>query len=53
MKSRQGGKKEAIVSGRHDPCILPRVVPVAESMVALVLADLYLENILKTSLKGE
>ncbi len=25
--------------GRHDPCICPRIVPVAESMVALVLAD--------------
>ena len=27
------------VEGRHDPCICPRVVPVAESMVALTLAD--------------
>ncbi len=27
------------IEGRHDPCIVPRVVPVAESMVALVLAD--------------
>jgi chorismate synthase len=25
--------------GRHDPCIVPRAVPVLESMVALVLAD--------------
>jgi chorismate synthase len=25
--------------GRHDPCICPRIVPVAEAMVALVLAD--------------
>lgn len=29
-------------SGRHDPCIVPRAVPVLESMCALVLADLYL-----------
>jgi chorismate synthase len=28
--------------GRHDPCILPRAVPVAEAMVAMVLADLWL-----------
>jgi chorismate synthase len=28
-----------IVKGRHDPCIVPRIVPVAESMVALVLID--------------
>lgn len=25
--------------GRHDPCIVPRIVPVLEAMVALVLAD--------------
>ncbi len=29
-------------AGRHDPCILPRAVPVVEAMVALVLADLWL-----------
>jgi len=28
--------------GRHDPCLLPRFVPVAEAMVALVLADHWL-----------
>ena len=28
--------------GRHDPCIVPRVIPVLEAMVALVLADCYL-----------
>jgi chorismate synthase len=28
--------------GRHDPCIVPRVIPVIESMAALVLADLHL-----------
>ncbi len=27
------------VDGRHDPCIVPRAVPVVESMVAVVLAD--------------
>jgi chorismate synthase len=30
------------VAGRHDPCIVPRVVPVAEAMAALVLADAFL-----------
>lgn len=25
--------------GRHDPCIVPRVIPVVESMVAIILAD--------------
>lgn len=28
--------------GRHDPCVVPRAVPVVESMTALVLADLVL-----------
>ena len=30
--------------GRHDPCVLPRAVPIVEAMTALVLADLYLQN---------
>jgi chorismate synthase len=28
--------------GRHDPCVLPRAVPIVESMAALVLADHWL-----------
>ena len=30
--------------GRHDPCVVPRAVPVVEAMTALVLADFYLLN---------
>jgi chorismate synthase len=30
--------------GRHDPCIVPRIIPVLESMAALVLADLVLAS---------
>ncbi|MQG19301.1 MAG: chorismate synthase [SAR202 cluster bacterium] len=30
--------------GRHDPCVLPRAVPIVESMVALVIADHALLN---------
>ncbi len=30
---------EVSVGGRHDPCIVPRVVPVVEAMVAMVIAD--------------
>ena len=30
--------------GRHDPCIIPRAIPVLEAMCALVLADLYLAS---------
>ena len=34
------GKQTIIVTeGRHDPCICPRIVPVVESMAALVLID--------------
>lgn len=30
--------------GRHDPCVLPRAVPIVEAMAALTLADLILEQ---------
>lgn len=30
--------------GRHDPCVLPRAVPVVEAMAAITLLDLYLLN---------
>ena len=30
--------------GRHDPCVVPRAVPIVEAMMALVLADHYLRN---------
>ncbi|MEE9258407.1 MAG: chorismate synthase [Nitrospinaceae bacterium] len=39
------GKKAKIkVEGRHDPCVSPRAVPIAEAMVALTLADHLLRN---------
>lgn len=34
--------------GRHDPCVLPRAVPIVEAMAALVLADHYLMQQLYT-----
>lgn len=39
-----GSVVEISVKGRHDPCIVPRIIPVAESMLALVLADCVLEQ---------
>ncbi|MBI5414444.1 chorismate synthase [Candidatus Peregrinibacteria bacterium] len=30
------------VHGRHDPCVLPRAVPIVEAMMAIVIADHYL-----------
>ncbi len=35
-------KIELEARGRHDPCVLPRAVPIVEAMAALTLADLYL-----------
>lgn len=32
------------VEGRHDPCVCPRAVPIAEAMVALVLVDHFLRQ---------
>ena len=40
--SRGGEAVEIVVKGRHDPCIAPRIVPVAEAMCALVIYDLWL-----------
>lgn len=33
--------------GRHDPCVVPRAVPIVESMAALVLADLALIQVMR------
>ena len=30
--------------GRHDPCVVPRAIPIVEAMAALVLVDFYLQN---------
>jgi chorismate synthase len=30
---------DIVVPGRHDPCVVPRAIPVVESLVALILAD--------------
>jgi chorismate synthase len=34
-----GNDREIEVHGRHDPCILPRIIPVLENMAALVILD--------------
>ncbi|MBA2469109.1 MAG: chorismate synthase [Chloroflexia bacterium] len=36
--------RKLVVEGRHDPCVVPRAVPVVEAMLALTLADLLLVN---------
>ena len=39
---REGRSREITIKGRHDVCIVPRAVPVIETMAALVLADFLL-----------
>lgn len=34
-----GNNRNITIEGRHDPCIVPRIVPVIESMAALVILD--------------
>jgi chorismate synthase len=41
---REGRAATLEASGRHDPCVLPRAVPIVEAMVALVLADHWLRQ---------
>lgn len=40
----EGSKVKMQGKGRHDPCVVPRAVPIVEAMAALVLADFYLLN---------
>jgi len=40
----EGNPATVVVQGRHDPCIVPRIVPVIEAMTALVLADAWLQH---------
>ena len=37
--TRDGKEVELRGKGRHDPCVLPRAVPMVEAMVALTLVD--------------
>ena len=39
-----GNSTTISAKGRHDPCVLPRAVPMVEAMVALVLADHWLRQ---------
>jgi chorismate synthase len=40
--TRDGVATTISTKGRHDPCLLPRFVPMGEAMVAIVLADHWL-----------
>lgn len=41
----RNGKETILdIKGRHDPCVLPRAVPIVEAMAAITLLDFYLLN---------
>ncbi|MBQ8608513.1 MAG: chorismate synthase, partial [Bacteroidaceae bacterium] len=40
----QGNNTIVKAKGRHDPCVLPRAVPIVEAMAAMTLLDHYLIN---------
>lgn len=40
----EGNPTKLTARGRHDPCVLPRAVPVVEAMAAMVILDNYLMN---------
>ena len=44
MATAGGGTQTVAIEGRHDPCICPRVVPVAEAMMAVTLMDAWLRQ---------
>ena len=41
---KDGNETMLEVKGRHDPCVLPRAVPVVEAMAAMTILDYYLIN---------
>jgi chorismate synthase len=45
---KEGNKVTVEGKGRHDPCVLPRAVPIVENLAAFILADLYLINKIRT-----
>lgn len=42
--NKQGDETTVSGKGRHDPCVVPRAVPIVEAMAALVLADFVLRG---------
>jgi chorismate synthase len=42
--NREGEKVEVQGKGRHDPCVVPRAVPIVEAMATMVILDFYLRN---------
>lgn len=42
--SDSGAPAELKARGRHDPCVLPRAVPIVEAMAALTIADMMISS---------
>lgn len=42
--NKQGEEVASTVKGRHDPCVLPRAVPIVEAMAAIVMVDMIYMN---------
>jgi len=41
---KEGNETTVSAKGRHDPCVVPRAVPIVEAMAALVIADFVLRG---------
>lgn len=41
----EGQQVKVVGKGRHDPCVVPRAVPIVEAMAAITLVDFYLRNL--------
>lgn len=50
---RSGVSTTFSATGRHDPCVLPRAVPIVEAMTALVLVDHWLRQLAISSAAGK
>jgi chorismate synthase len=48
----QGNPRRISVGGRHDVCVIPRIIPVCEAMVCMVLADHLLRQMNSAGLKS-
>jgi chorismate synthase len=50
---RMGQEQKLHIEGRHDPCVVPRAVPIVEAMAALVLVDhIMLQRAINPSISG-
>lgn len=45
MLNMDGQIDKVKIEGRHDPCVLPRAIPIVEALASLVISDFYLLNL--------